>query len=250
MKVAWRHAAIGICLLVALWELAVRWAWVNPLLVTAPSALPATYLQLARGGELAKHLGATLSRLGVAFFLGSSVGIVLGVAVAVWKIPGAVLEPLLRALHSTPKMALLPLAFALVGVGDASHELPALAACVAVTALHSMEAARNVPPRLVELARGYGATRWMLLRTVYVPACLPQIFTSLRIAVGSAMVLVIGAEMMTAQTGLGSLIWLAGQSFRMDRLYAAIILCGVMGVSAMQLITFLEKKIAPWEARA
>ena len=249
MTAAWRHVAIGFCLLLCLWEMSVRFEWVNPLLVTAPTALPAAYARMWRGGELARHLGATLFRLGVSFFLGSFIGIALGVAIAIWRVPGAVLEPILRALHSTPKMALLPLAFALLGIGDASHELPSLAACIAVTALHSMDAARSVPPRLVELARGYGANRWMLIRTVYVPACLPQIFTALRIAVGSAMVLVIGAEMMTAQVGLGSLIWLAGQAFRMDQLYASIILCAGMGVSAMQLITFLEKRIAPWEVR-
>ncbi len=247
MRSGLRQTALSVCLVLAAWESAVRAEWVNPLLVTAPSALPATLGVMWRSGELAEHIGATLYRLGMAFGFGSLAGVGIGVLSAGWRVPGVILEPLLRALHSLPKMALLPLAFALIGVGDASHELPAFAACLAVTALHSMEASRNVPPRLVELARGYGASRWMLIRTVYVPACLPQIFTALRISVGSAMVLVIAAEMITAQAGLGSLIWLAGQSFRMDRLYAGLVLCAGLGVGTMEVLTRIERAVVPWE---
>ena len=250
MRASWKHAGVSFALLAAVWEMAVRLGWVNTLLVTAPSALPATYLQLWRNDDLGGHIVATAGRLSVSFGLGSALGIAVGVAAAVWRVPGSIVEPLLRALHSTPKMALLPLAFALIGVGDASHELPAFAASLTITALHSLDAARGVPGRLVELARGYGATQWALIRTVYIPACLPQLFTALRISVGNAMVLVVAAEMLTAQEGIGSLIWRAGQSFRMSQLYAMVLLCAGIGTVTMKAITILERQFVPWKAAA
>ena len=247
MNTSLRHTVLSFLLLAAIWELAVRMGWVNALLVTAPSALPGTFQKMWQSDELGAHLMATVWRLSFAFGLGSASGVSVGVAAAAWKGPGLLVEPLLRALHSTPKMALLPLAFALAGVGELSHEFPAVAACLTITALHSMEAARDVSPRLVELAKGYGATRWMLVRTVYVPACLPQLFTALRISVGSAMILVIAAEMLTAQMGIGSLIWRAGQSFRIDRVYALVLLCAGMGILTMKAISLLERQFVPWK---
>ena len=95
----------------------------------------------------------------------------------------------------------------------------------------------------------YGATRRSLVRAVYLPACLPQVFTGLRLALANALVVAVACELVSPSTGLGSMIWLAWQTFATERLYIAILLTAVLGVLLHQALRILEKRVIPWKVQ-
>jgi ABC-type nitrate/sulfonate/bicarbonate transport system permease component len=240
----WRFSGIAILLLG--WEAAARSGLVNEWLVVPPSRLPAVLGSLWQSGELPRHLQATLSRMAIAFGVGSACGLLIGLGAGASRRFARPVESIVGGLHSLPKMALLPLAMALFGIGETSRALPAFLACFTLMAIHGMDAARGVPPALVEQARVYGARGWELAQAVYVPSCLPQLFTGFRLASGTSLVLIIAAEMLGAEDGIGSLIWLAGQAFQMEKLYTGLVMCGLLGAALMAGMAWMEKRLIPW----
>jgi NitT/TauT family transport system permease protein len=236
----------GVAVLLAFWEVAARLGFVSEWLVVPPSQLPAEIARLASSGELWLNLGATLHRVAQAFLLGGTVGLAVGLAAGRFVLLRTPAEPLLGALTATPKLALLPLAIAVLGMGESSRNVPAILACFTLMAVHSMDAVRRVQRGYVELARSYGARGFTLFRIAYLPPCLPQIFTGLRLSVGMALVMVVAAEMIGATTGLGMMIWLAGQSLTMAKLYAGLVVCASLGFGLTAFLYLLERRLIAW----
>lgn len=236
----------GVLAAAALWEIAARAGWTNRWLVVPPSSIPPAMLQLAATGELWRHLNATLFRVLASFAAGAGLGLAAGLAAGGFRRFGAIVDPLLAGLYATPKIALFPLALALLGTGDASRLLPAIVSAFAMMAVHSAEAARSVPQPLLELARSYGAGRRQLFRAVYVPSSLPHLFTGLRLSLGLTLVMVISTEMLGAHEGIGSLLWISAQSLRMELLYGSLLLCAGLGILAVSLLRWAEIFFIPW----
>jgi ABC-type nitrate/sulfonate/bicarbonate transport system permease component len=236
----------GVLVLLFLWEIAARLGWVSRWLVVPPSLLPGEIYRMAVAGDLGLHLRATLHRVAAAFLLGGSAGMIVGFAAGRFALLRTPAEPLLGALTATPKLALLPLAIAILGVGESSRNVPAILACFTLMATHCMDAVRRVQPAYVELARSYGAAGFTLFRQAYLPPCLPQIFTGLRVSLAMSLVMVVAAEMIGADSGLGILIWLAGQSLAMPRLYAGLVVCAALGFLFTSVLYSLERRFIPW----
>jgi NitT/TauT family transport system permease protein len=156
------------------------------------------------------------------------------------------MQSLFSGLYATPKLALLPAFLILFGLNDASRFLPAGLSCFVLMASYSIDAARAVRPGYIDLARSYGARRPALLWRVYLPACLPSLFTGLRVGLGNALVIVVAAEMLGAQSGLGAFIWITGQTLAIDRMYAGIALCALLGISVSYLFERIERRVVPW----
>jgi ABC-type nitrate/sulfonate/bicarbonate transport system permease component len=108
---------------------------------------------------------------------------------------------------------------------------------------------RSVNPALVELGRNYGAHGFALFQTVYLPSCLPQIATGVRVSLSVSLIVVVSCEMLGADQGLGNLIWTAGQSFSTERLYVGLLTCGLLGGGMVVVLKALERKLAPWAAQ-
>ncbi|MBI5083360.1 MAG: ABC transporter permease [Acidobacteria bacterium] len=236
----------GVAALLVLWEIAAHLGWISRWLAVPPSRLPAEIYRLAQSGELQLHLGATLHRVGVAFAIGGSAGALFGLAAGRFALLRTPAQPLLGALTATPKLALLPLAIAVLGMGESSRNFPAILACFTLMAMHCMDAVQRVQPAYVELARGYGASGFKLFRYAYLPPCLPQIFTGLRLSLAMSLVMVVAAEMIGATSGIGVMIWLAGQSLAMPRLYAGLIVCAALGFTLTSALYWLERRCLPW----
>lgn len=240
------HRLSGAAVLLLAWELAARMGWVSRWLVIPPSRLPAEIFHLAATGELQVHLYATLYRIAIAFGVGGTAGMLMGLAAGRFALLRTPTEPLLGALAATPKLALLPLAIALFGVGESSRNAPAILACFTLMAMHCMDAVRSVQQGYVELARGYNAKGFALFRHAYLPPCLPQIFTGLRLSLAMSLVMVVAAEMIGADSGLGILIWVAGQSLDMPRLYSGLAVCAGLGFLLSAFLYLIERRSIPW----
>ena len=242
----WLLPAAPVVVLLALWQALAHARVLDPLFFPPPSVLAVTLVEMIRDGSLALHLAATLKRLAAGFLIGSITGISCGLLMGGSARLRQMFEPLVSALYSTPKLTLLPMLMLFFGVGEASRVFLIAAACFVLIAVHTLDAVRSVDPVHVEVARNYGARRWDVFRKVYVPASLPMIFTGLRLALGRGLVITVSVELVTPSEGLGSMIWLAWQSFATERLYIGVILTAVLGGMFHAGLRQLERKAIPW----
>ena len=232
---------------IVIWQLAAFSGLLNPLFVPAPTVLLSSAAAMTQSGELPSNAAATLGRAAAGFLIGAAAGVSTGLLMGSITSVRQSIEPIVSALNATPKLSLFPLLMLMFGIGEAARlTLIALASFI-ITAIHALDALRNIHPAWVEVARNYGASRWALFSLVYLPACLPQVFSGLRLAMANALVLAISCELVNPSSGLGSLIWLAWQTFSTDRLYVAILTTAVLGGSLHAALRALERRLVPWK---
>jgi ABC-type nitrate/sulfonate/bicarbonate transport system permease component len=233
-------------LIIGVWQIAVSLGWLNALFFPSPAHLLVTAWELVRSGEIERHLAVTVARLVMAFLLGSGTGIPVGVMLGSSVFWRRSLQSLFGGLNATPKLVLLPAFLVLFGLNEGSRILPAALGCFALTTLHSMDAARGVSQGYLDLARSYGAGRRALFFRVYIPACLPGLFTGMRLGMANALVMVVAMELLSSASGIGSFIWLTSQTLALDRMYVGIALCTLMGIAKNYTFNRIERRITPW----
>ena len=244
-NLAWRLWLPVLVLL--LWQLSASAGLLNPLFFPAPSVLFRAAVGMTVSGELARNTGATLARAAVGFLIGSVLGLAAGLWMGGMPRVRQSLEPVISAFNATPKLSLFPLLLLFLGVGEtAKISIIALGSLV-VVAIHALDAVCSLHPAWVDMAINYGASRRALFGEVYLPACLPQIYTGLRLALANALVIAISCELVSPSAGLGSMIWLAWQTFSPERLYIAVLLTAMLGILLHEALHRLEKRVVPWK---
>jgi len=228
------------------WQLGVALRWFDPLFFPPPTALFAAAGRMVSNGELWKHLSATLSRMGAGLLAGAIPGALFGILMGTVGWIRRSTEPLISGLNSAPKLALLPMLMLFFGVGEAARLVLIAAGCFLTMAIQTMDAVAGVNRTFVEMAANYGADRLALWRKVYLPSALPQIFTGVRLSLGRALVIAISTELVSAQTGLGSLIWMAWQTFTIEKLYVGVAVAAGLGALLHWGFKRLEARLIPW----
>ncbi len=244
-----RHSGWGLvlpALLCGAWEAAVRTGVLDAVFFPPPSALAGMAVQLCGTGELPRALLATLRRAGMGFVPGALLGIGLGVAMGRSELVRRMVEPALAGVYAMPKLALLPVSLLILGVGETARlALIALGALLIMTQ-QVFDGVRAIDGAYVELATSYGASRWLRWRRVYLPGALPSILTGTRITFGRCLVVAISAELVMGSPGLGSMIWMAWQTFSTERLYVSVAAAGLLGMVSQGLLRGMERRLAPW----
>lgn len=197
-------------------------------------------------GVLPRALSVTLGRYAQGVALGCFAGITCGVLMGVSTWVRRALEPFVAALYSTPKLTLLPLLMLLMGIGNAPKiTLIALVGFIFLS-VQTLDAIRGVNSGFVEMARNHRAKPWAVIRRVYLPAAMPQIFTGLRMALTRSLVVAISLELVSGTDGLGSIIWMAWETLITERLYVGILLAASLGVIMHRTLSYLETTLIPW----
>lgn len=245
MKTAVRGLWLPVALLIV-WQALAGLRWLDVLFFPPPSVIAAAAVRMAQSGELWRHLGATLARMSVGLIIGSVLGVPFGILLATAARMRRAAEPFVSALNSMPKLTLLPMLMLFFGIGEAPRLLLIATGCFLTMAIQSMDAVANMNRAFVELAVNYGANRAALWRKVYAPSALPQVFTGLRLALGRALTLAVSVELVSSEKGLGSLIWMAWQTFSIDKLYVGVALAAALGMTLHLGIKRLEAYFVPW----
>jgi NitT/TauT family transport system permease protein len=230
------------------WEALVALNVLDALFFPPPRTLLAATRRLIESGELGAQLGMTLTRTAAGFAIGFAAGLIAGVLMGTVGAVRRCLEPVVSALYTTPKMSLLPMVMLLFGVGNTSRILLISLGCFIMLTIHTFDAVRGVNQRYLELAASYGAGRLMLLRKVYIPAGLPQVFTGMRLSAGRALMVTIAIELVSCPDGIGSMIWMAWQTFATEKLYIGVILSAALGMTLHRSLRWLERRLIPWKA--
>jgi NitT/TauT family transport system permease protein len=236
-----RVASVAALLLA--WELAVRSRLVPVVFLPGPGAVARELIGMTGSGELWRNLAPSLGRIVVGFVLGSAIGLIVGVLAGVSRLAEAVADPLIAAIYPIPKIALLPLLILWLGIGEASKMAVIAIGAFFPVAIGSMSAVREVDPVLVRAARSLGASPLQIVTKVRVPAALPVIFASVRLAAGMSLLLVVSAEMIAASAGIGYLILYAGDLLQTSRLLAGIVVLSILGVLSTSGLQAVERRL-------
>jgi len=232
--------------LFGMWEIAIRSGLFTGLFFPAPSAIGRSLVESLADGGLLTHLSATLLRIAGGLAIGGTVGLVLGMAMGSWPGLRAVLDPIVASIHPMPKLALFPLLIVMLGIGEQSKIASVSVGAFFPMLLNTMAGVRSISPVHLELARNYGVKGGLLFRRVLLPASLPMILTGLRLSTNVAFHGTIGVEMVGSQVGLGSLLWLSWQTFRIEQLFATLTVVALIGITLTALLRWVARRGAPW----
>lgn len=230
------------------WQVFASEGVLDPLFFPPPTTLVAAVKVLVENGELGENLRATLTRMSMGFAVGSMCGLLCGVLMGAVAVIRRSLEPVISGLYSTPKLSLLPMLMLLMGVGEPARILLVSTGCFIMVAMHGLDAVRGISRAYVELAANYGARRLKMFRSVYLPASLPHVFTGFRLALGRALTITIALELVSCPDGIGSMIWMAWQTFSIEKLYIGVIIAGTMGAILHNSLRRLEARLIPWRS--
>jgi len=236
----------SVAALVVLWELLTRTGWIPPLFLPSPLGVLESGLDMLRSGELVGHVATSLRRIVLGFGLGALLGVGVGLAVGFWSLAEAIGNPLIAATFPIPKIALLPLLILWLGIGEASKVAVITLGVFFPMAINTYTGVRTADPLLIRAAVSFGAGRWSLIRKVLLPSALPMIFAGLRLGAGTALLLLVAAEMIAANSGIGFLVLNAQNLMETTKLMVGIVLLSVLGVCSHWLLARLERLALPW----
>ncbi|HEX7135267.1 MAG TPA: ABC transporter permease [Iamia sp.] len=228
------------------WQLGSSQGWIDARVYPSPVEIGQAAVDLVRDGRLLDDLAATARRVALGWAIGSAAGLVLGLAMGSVRLLRRALEPTLDALYVVPKLALLPVLLNMFGLGEGPK-----VALVAVTVfffvwIGTMTAVMAVPEGYRETGAAFGASRAQMFRHVLVPGALPQIVVALRVAAGVAVLVIVAAEFIVGDSGLGYLIFNSRALFINDRMYVGIVVVALFGVAFSELIRALGRLLTPW----
>lgn len=244
-----RERALGafvVLLLLAVLELAVRSGKVNAMLVPPPSVIAQRTYDIIASGTFLQPLAQTLYLLFTAYFAASALAILLGLLMGRFTAVYNLFEPVVEALRPLPKVALLPPLIMLLGLGH-SMKLTIVGLAVFFPVLiNTIQGVRGVDPVLINTARTFGYGRLAILRKVILPASMPLILAGMRVSLALGLILVTTAEMMAGTGGLGYLILDMQRSFRVQNMYAWLVILAVLGYALNRLFLKLEHQAIHW----
>jgi len=211
-------------------------------LVPSPTQALLAILELAEKGLLVRYMVASLFRVTWGYLSALLLAVPAGVLLGLWRHGEEAVNPMLQLLRPISPLAWIPIAILWFGVGDVSAMFLIFLASVLPLTMTTMYAVHNIERVHLSAGRNFGLTPRELVRSVIVPAILPQLIVGMRITLGIAWLVVVAAEMIAVNSGLGFLIVDARNAGnRYDLVVAGMILIGVIGVGLDALMRGLER---------
>jgi NitT/TauT family transport system permease protein len=243
------YKGIGVLVFIAIIGLAewgTRTGFISPLTLPKPSDVWGTFAELFESGLLWKHLGPSLSRLAVGGALGAIAGIGVGILIGLFSLIRAGLVPVVAAIFPIPKIALLPLFVIWFGIDEGSKYALIAFGTFTPTVVATYGAVDNVDRTLIRMGQSFGLPWLSIVRKIVIPGALPGILSGLRISLAIAIILLVAAEMLGAEYGIGAYILQAGSLYDLERLFAGVVILSILGVLLSFVIGLIEKRVLRW----
>ncbi|MYM34668.1 aliphatic sulfonate ABC transporter permease SsuC [Duganella sp. FT94W] len=233
-------------MLIALWQLSSQLGWLSSRILPEPWAVAKAFWALAESGELWTHLRTSLWRAATGFAIGAGLGLALGLLTGSFRSAETLLDTTLQMIRNIPALALIPLVILWFGI-DETAKLFLLAVGVFFPVyLNTFHGIRSADQGLIEMARSYGLSGWPLYRDVILPAALPSILVGVRFSLGLVWVLLIVAETISAQAGIGYMTMNAREFLQTDVVLVGILLYALLGKLADLVSRGMEKHFLRW----
>jgi NitT/TauT family transport system permease protein len=237
-------SAPAIILLV--WEILSQTERINPLFWPPPSSLWGTFTELVRDGDLLTDVRVSLVRIILGFLLGAIPGVALGLAMGLFWPVRVFVMPIATAVYAVPKIAILPLVIIALGTGESSKLAIVAISIFFLVVLNTMSGVMAIDPLYRDVARNFGANKFELFTSVAFPGALPAIFTGLRLGLGFSLIVIVGAEFLSAKEGIGQMIWQSYSILAIKKMFVGLIVTGIMGWVLTLMLDLIERLVLPW----
>ncbi len=239
-------AGLPLLLLLAVWFLVAAAGWYPRQLFVPPQEVIAAARELLDSGELQLHLSQSLGRLGIGMLIGCVGGVLFGVLMGLSRSVELYTAPLFHVVRQVPSIALIPIFILLFGIGETFKILIVVKAAFFPVALATYTAVQQIPKQLMEVARLYRLSSAALFRYVVLPATVPPIVTGVRLALGRSWGTLVAAELLAAESGVGQMMELGRQMFRLDIVMLGVVIAGLIGFALDRGIKLFERRLLRW----
>ena len=229
------------------WEIAVRMGLSTGRLVPPPSVIYSEFLELARAGELQRHVLVTTQRVAAGFAVGVAAGTLIGAIAGYSAVMRRLLDPSMQALRAIPSLAWVPLFILWFGIFEGSKITLIAVGVFFPVYLGVMSAIMSVDRKLVEVGRAFRLSPAAMVRRILLPAVLPQYVIALRTGLGLGWMFVVAAELLGASEGLGYLLIDGQQLGKPAQIVAAIVAFAIIGKLSDWLIVLASAPFLRWE---
>lgn len=244
----------SVALMLMVWSYFARSGTALGAVLPSPIRLMAVLWSLLINGymnvPLWAHIQASLLRTMTGFVTGSVLGIIVGLLMGQSRIASAALAPFFAFARPIPAIAYIPMVIIWFGIGEFSKILVIFMASFLYVSINTSAGVRAVPQDLVRVAQTFGASKIQMFVCVIIPESLPFIFLGLKVGLALSWAVVVAAELVAAQRGLGYMIMDAATFFRIDAVYVGIILIGLIGFILEYVLNGLEHRYVHWSGRS
>jgi len=246
----WARNVVSPLALVVLWQLGSASGVIPASKLAAPVAIVRAFWSLTLSGALWNDLVVSVARVALGASIGVALGVVLALAVGLWKSNDVIVDPVLQMLRTLPYLGMTPLLILWFGIGEAPKIALVAFASMFPVYLTLLGGIRAVDPKLLEAARIFGLTRWETIRDVILPGSLAPALVGLRYALGAAWLSLVVGEQINADRGIGYLIMDARDFLRTDVIMVGLLLYAILGLATDAIVRALEARALVWRPRA
>jgi NitT/TauT family transport system permease protein len=243
----------AIVLLLVIWFLISHSSFVKPGYIPTPEELGKTFADLVQNGyqgkPLYEHIGISLFRTLTGFLLGVVVGVPIGLLSGYSRRAGAMISPIMAFIRPIPPIAFIPMAVLYFGLGELGKIVLIFFVSFNYVQANAQAGAANFPIAYRRAADSLGLTRMQTFTRIVMPGALLQIFTGLKVALALSWAVVVAAELVGAQSGLGFMISDAALLFRIPVVYIGVMLIGAIGLLLNFSLNLVEARIVHWKGR-
>lgn len=235
-----------IVVILLLWQIASTYQWIDPVSMPKVSAIALSWLHGIDAGAMAQSLSPTLSRIGLGFGLAVIFAVPLGLLMGTISFFYRLLEPLTEFLRPIPSSAYIPIAILFLGIDNKMKVFVIFLAAVFPILLNTYSGVRGIDPVLIDTGRTLGVSRWRTMWSIVLPASLPSILTGMRISLGISLIVVVVAEMIVGDSGIGYYIFDMQRTFRVPEMFAGVFTLGLLGYLFNFLFLKVEGHLLRW----
>ena len=233
-------------LLVVVWQWAAQAGYLSTRILPSPLAIGEAFIKLSNSGELWLHVKISTWRALTGFAIGGGLGLILGLITGSFKKAEVVLDTTLQMIRNIPPLALIPLVILWFGIDETAKIFLVSVGVFFPVYLNTFHGIRNVDPGLIEMAKSYGLKGFSLYWHVILPGALPSILVGVRFSLGLMWVLLIVAETISAQAGIGYMTMNAREFLQTDIVLVGILVYALLGKLADVLAKGLERYWLRW----
>jgi NitT/TauT family transport system permease protein len=240
------YSWVAFAAIIAIWQAAISLGWIDPVFLPSPLAIIDALWQLTVSGDLWRHLSISLIRIGSGWVIGSALGVVLGVLMGLTSMGRAIGMPLVSAIYPIPKIALLPLLILWLGIGEAPKIVTIASGVFFPSVIATLAGVDGASRNLIRMGQSFNMPMSSIIWKIILPSALPGILAGFRITVSIALILVVSAEMIGAQYGIGAFLLTAGNLMQSDDLMAGVVILSILGLLIGTGLTALERFFLRW----
>lgn len=236
--------------LLVIWQILSNLHVLDPRIFSSPTGVALIMWQLIQNGELPRNTWITLVRLVEGSLAGGVPGLLIGLIIGLFRLPRAIINPIISAIYGLPRVALFPLVLLIVGLNEQSNIIMVALGPFFTMLIGVAAAVQHVDPIYLRVARSFHVNTRQLYTKVVIPAALPIILSAVRLSLGLSILGVVAVEFLAANDGLGYMIWHSWQILSLGQSMAGLVTTGLLAYALFLILDQIEARALPWSTPA